>query len=75
MKIVNLIINFINIKYNLLYFNEKLKNIRKVVENIFNILIQNKMAKFALLDWRGLGTNKQKILDLLKSTSLEIIRL
>ena len=33
------------------------------------------MAKFALLDWRGLGTNKQKILDLLKSTSLEIIKL
>jgi len=33
------------------------------------------MAKFALLDWRGLGPNKQKILDLLESTSLEIIRL
>ena len=45
-------------------------------EELFShILSQNKMAKFALLDWRGLGTNKQKILDLLKSTSLEIIKL
>ena len=45
-------------------------------EELFShIILQNKMAKFALLDWRGLGTNKQKILDLLKSTSLEIIKL
>ena len=45
-------------------------------EDLFShIILQNKLAKFALLDWRGLGTNKQKILDLLKSTSLEIIKL
>jgi Uncharacterized protein conserved in archaea len=45
-------------------------------EELFShIILQNKMAKFAFLDWRGLGTNKQKILDLLKSTSLEIIKL
>jgi D-aminoacyl-tRNA deacylase len=45
-------------------------------EELFShILLQNKMAKFALLDWRGLGPNKQKVLDLLESTSLEIIRL
>jgi D-aminoacyl-tRNA deacylase len=44
-------------------------------ELFFHILSQNKMAKFALLDWRGLGTNKQKILDLLESTTLEIIKL
>ena len=45
-------------------------------EELFShIISQNEMAKFALLDWRGLGTNKQKILDLLKSTSLEIIKL
>jgi D-aminoacyl-tRNA deacylase len=45
-------------------------------EELFShIISQNKMAKFALLDWRGLGTNKQKILDLLKFTSLEIIKL
>jgi len=36
---------------------------------------QNNMAKFALLDWSGLGTNKQKILDFLDSTSLEIVKL
>ncbi|RMW35349.1 MAG: D-tyrosyl-tRNA(Tyr) deacylase, partial [Candidatus Nitrosomarinus sp.] len=30
---------------------------------------------YALLDWRGLGTNKQKILELLNSTTLEIIKL
>ena len=45
-------------------------------EKLFShIISQNKLAKFALLDWRGLGPNKQKILDLLKSTSLEIIKL
>jgi D-aminoacyl-tRNA deacylase len=33
------------------------------------------MAKFALLDWRGLGSNKQKVLAFLESTSLEIIKL
>ncbi len=40
-----------------------------------HIILQNKMAKFALLDWRGLGKNKQKILNFLESTSLEIIKL
>ncbi|MDC0155336.1 D-aminoacyl-tRNA deacylase [Nitrosopumilus sp.] len=45
-------------------------------EELFSHIIkQNKMAKYALLDWRGLGANKQKILGLLKSTSLEIIKL
>jgi len=45
-------------------------------EELFShILTQNSMAKIALLDWRGLGSNKQKILDLLKSTELEIIKL
>jgi len=36
---------------------------------------QNSTAKFVLLDWRGLGSNKQKILNFLDSTSLEIIKL
>ena len=40
-----------------------------------HILLQNKDAQAALLDWRGLGTHKQKILDLLESTSLEVIKL
>ena len=45
-------------------------------EELFShIIAQNNMAKFALLDWRGLGKNKQKILDLLELTSLEIIKL
>ena len=40
-----------------------------------HILTQNSMAKTALLDWRGLGSHKQKILDFLKSTELEVIKL
>ena len=45
-------------------------------EELFShILTQNSMAKTALLDWRGLGPHKQKILDLLKSTDLEVIKL
>jgi len=40
-----------------------------------HILAQNKLAKAALLDWRGLGSYKQKILDLLKSTDLDVIKL
>ena len=45
-------------------------------EELFShIIAQNHMAKFALLDWRGLGKNKQKILDFLELTSLEIIKL
>jgi len=45
-------------------------------EELFShIIAQNSMAKVALLDWRGLGSNKQKVLDLLKSTELEVIKL
>ncbi len=45
-------------------------------EELFShILTQNSVAKTALLDWRGLGLHKQKILDLLKSTDLEVIKL
>ena len=45
-------------------------------EELFSHIIkQNSMAKFALLDWRGLGSNKQKVLAFLESTSLEIIKL
>ncbi|WP_420544796.1 D-aminoacyl-tRNA deacylase [Nitrosopumilus sp.] len=39
-----------------------------------HILSQNKMAKTALLDWSGLGSNKQKLLDFLESTELEVIK-
>lgn len=41
----------------------------------FHILTQNSTAQTALLDWRGLGSNKQKVLDLLKSTKLEVVKL
>lgn len=41
----------------------------------FHILQRNNMAKSALLDWGGLGQNKQKVLDLLAQTDLEVIRL
>ena len=45
-------------------------------ENLFqHILQQNKMAKTVLLDWAGLGPNKQKILDLLKTTNLEVVKI
>jgi len=40
-----------------------------------HILERNNMAKTALLDWGGLGQNKQKVLDLLSKTDLEVIRL
>jgi len=45
-------------------------------ENLFeHILEQNKMATAALLDWAGLGPEKQKVLGLLEKTDLEVIRL
>ena len=45
-------------------------------ENLFFEIVQkNQMATAALLDWGGLGPNKQKILELLKKTQLEVIRL
>ncbi|QUC64116.1 D-aminoacyl-tRNA deacylase [Nitrosopumilus sp. K4] len=40
-----------------------------------HILGQNKTATVALLDWAGLGPNKQKVLDLLEKTDLEVIKL
>jgi D-aminoacyl-tRNA deacylase len=45
-------------------------------EELFShIIAQNSMAKTALLDWSGLGPNKQKVLDLLNSTELEVTKL
>ena len=45
-------------------------------EELFShILNQNSKATVALLDWNGLGPNKQKILDFLESTKLEVIKL
>ncbi len=45
-------------------------------EKLFShIISQNSMAKTALLDWNGLGQNKSKVIDLLKTTDLEVIKL
>lgn len=41
----------------------------------FHILDRNQNATASLLDWTGLGKNKKKILDLLDSTDLEVIKL
>jgi len=45
-------------------------------EELFNhILDRNQMAKNALLDWGGLGQNKQKVLDFLSKTNLKVVKL
>ena len=45
-------------------------------QELFNhILDRNQMAKSALLDWGGMGQSKQKVLDFLSKTNLEVIRL
>ncbi len=45
-------------------------------EELFShILARNSMAKAALLDWGGLGQNKQKVVSLLEKTDLEVVRL
>ena len=45
-------------------------------EKLFSHIIKkNHMATVALLDWNGLGPNKQKIVDLLESTNLEVIKI
>ena len=50
--------------------------LKNLDEELFShILSQNKMATAALLDWKGLGSNKQKVLDFLKPTVLEVIKL
>ena len=45
-------------------------------EELFShILKRNHMAKVALLDWGGLGKDKQKVLQLIETTDLEVIKL
>jgi D-aminoacyl-tRNA deacylase len=45
-------------------------------EKLFShILERNTEAKSALVDWSGLGKNKQKIVDLIKTTNLEMIKI
>ena len=45
-------------------------------EEMFSqILERNKNAKVALLEWTGLGPNKKKVVELLETTDLEVIKL
>lgn len=45
-------------------------------EDLFlHILSRNILAKTALLDWGGLGRHKQKVLDLLSGTDLDVVKL
>jgi len=44
-------------------------------EKLFShILERNNEAKYALVDWSSLGKNKQKIVSLLETTNLEMMR-
>ena len=40
-----------------------------------HILKRNNEAKFALLDWSGLGKYKQRIIDFVETTDLEVIKI
>jgi D-aminoacyl-tRNA deacylase len=40
-----------------------------------HILERNAEAKFALVDWSGLGKSKQKIVEMINSTNLEMIKI
>ena len=45
-------------------------------ENLFShILERNKNASVVLLDWAGLGQNKSKVMELVETTKLEVIKL
>jgi D-aminoacyl-tRNA deacylase len=45
-------------------------------ETLFSHIIErNQNVSAALLDWGGLGPNKKKVLELLDSTNLEVIKL
>jgi D-aminoacyl-tRNA deacylase len=40
-----------------------------------HIISRNTEAKAALVDWSGLGKNKQKVIDLISRTALEIVKI
>ena len=45
-------------------------------KNLFDHIVErNAEAKFALVDWSGLGKNKQKIVDMINSANLEMIKI
>jgi len=48
----------------------------QIDKNLFyHILERNVGATVALLDWKGMGKNKQKLLSMLEETDLEVIKL
>ncbi len=48
----------------------------QIDENLFSHIIErNKDATIALLDWKGMGKNRRKIVEMLERTDLEIIKL
>ncbi|MGI0047567.1 MAG: D-aminoacyl-tRNA deacylase [Nitrosotalea sp.] len=52
---------------------------KHALDNLDNVLFshildRNKESKHALVDWSGLGKNKQKIVDLIQTTDLEMIK-
>lgn len=40
-----------------------------------HIMKRNSEAKFALVEWSGLGKNKQKVIEMIESTNLEMIKI
>jgi D-aminoacyl-tRNA deacylase len=47
-----------------------------VDNSLFSHIIQrNQGAAVALLDWNGMGKSKQKILEMIDETDLEVIKL
>ena len=40
-----------------------------------HLVAQNQGAKIALLDWKSLGKHKQTLIDLLSTTTMEIVKL
>jgi D-aminoacyl-tRNA deacylase len=49
---------------------------QQIDKKLFSHIIERNMgATIALLDWKGMGKNKQKILAMLEETDLEVIKL
>ena len=50
--------------------------LEQIDQSLFSHIIERNVgATAALLDWNGMGKNKQKIIEMLKGTNLEVIRL
>ena len=50
--------------------------LEQVDQSLFSHIIERNVgATIALLDWNGMGKNKQKIIEMLEGTDLEVIKL